>query len=182
MVIRGIVPLGHSNPMSLTYSKLPFGVPRYTTFPSASSMSASNAKNTTELGWCMLVMIVFPSSRARSWSILMRATADVLSSPDVGSLRNTIAGSVSGSLPMFTLFFSPPDIMFISVSAHLDNRSRHIVRSTLSTFLPCAHPVVHLDAIVFGCSGGQRRSNAAAAVTTTTPLTAANRINNQQMT
>jgi hypothetical protein len=60
VVIRGIVPLGHSNPMSLTYSKLPFGVPRYTTFPSASSMSVSNAKNTTKLGWCMLVMIVFP--------------------------------------------------------------------------------------------------------------------------
>jgi hypothetical protein len=72
--------------------------------------------------------------------------------------------------------------MFIGVSAHLDNRSRHIVRLTLSTFLPCAHPVVHLNAIVFGCSGGRRRSNAAAAVTTTTPLTAANRINNQQMT
>jgi hypothetical protein len=83
---------------------------------------------------------------------------------------------------MFTLFFSPPDIMFISVSAHLDNRSCRIVRSTSSTFLPSAHPVVHLDAIVFGCSGGQRRSNAAAAVTTTTPLTAANRINNQQTT
>ena len=111
-----------------------------------------------------------------------RPTADVLSSPDVGSSRSTIAGSVSGSLPMVTLFFSPPDIMFIGVSAHLDNRSRRIVRSTLSTFLPSAHPVVHLDAIIFGCSGGRRRSNAAAVVTTTTPLTAANRINNQQTT
>ena len=40
-------------------------------------------------------------------------------------------------------------------------------------------PVVHLDAIVFGCSGSQRRSNAAASVATTIPLTAANRINNQ---
>jgi hypothetical protein len=57
-----------------------------------------------------------------------------------------------------------------------------IVCSTLLLFLPSAHPVVHLEAIVFGCSGGQRRSNAAAAVTTTTPLTAANRINNQQTT
>jgi len=37
--------------------------------------------------------------------------------------------------------------------------------------------------IVFGCSGsgGQRRSNAAAALATKIPLTAANRINNQQM-
>jgi hypothetical protein len=50
---------------------------------------------------------------------------------------------------------------------------------TSLTFLPSAHPIVHLDAIVFGCSGGRRRSNAAAMVTTTTPLTAANRINNQ---
>jgi hypothetical protein len=61
-------------------------------------------------------------------------------------------------------------------------RSRRIIRSTSSTFLPHAHPIIHLDAIVFGCSGGRRRSNAAAAVTTTTPLTAANRINNQQTT
>ena len=91
-------PPGHSNPLSLTYSKLPFGVPRYTTFPSASSMSASNAKITAKLGWCMLVMIVFPSSHARSWSILMRATAVVLLSPNVGSSRSTIARSVSGSL------------------------------------------------------------------------------------
>jgi len=41
-------------------------------------------------------------------------------------------------------------------------------------------PVVHLGAIVFDCSGGRRRPNAAAAVATTTPLTATNRINNQQ--
>jgi hypothetical protein len=41
---------------------------------------------------------------------------------------------------MFTLFFSPPDIMFIGVSAHLDNRSRHIVRSTLLTSLPFRPP------------------------------------------
>ena len=40
--------------------------------------------------------------------------------------------------------------------------------------------VVHLNTIIFGCSGGRRRSNAAAAVVTTTPLTAGNRINNQQ--
>jgi hypothetical protein len=72
--------------------------------------------------------------------------------------------------------------LFISVSAHLDNRSRRIIRLTSSTFLPRAHPVVHLDAIIFGCSGGRKRSNAAAAVTTTTPLMAANRINNQQTT
>ena len=112
-------------------------------------MSMSNAKNTAKLGWCMLVMIVFPSSRARSWSILMRATADVLSSPIVGSSRSTIAKSVSSLLSMFTLFFSLPNIMLIGVLAHLNNR-------TSSTFLPRAHSVVHLDAIVFGCSGDQR--------------------------
>ena len=43
-------------------------------------------------------------------------------------------------------------------------------------------PVVHLDAIVFGCCGGRRRSSAAAAVATTMPFPAANRINNQQTT
>jgi len=42
-------------------------------------------------------------------------------------------------------------------------------------------PIIHLNAIVFGCSGGQRRSNTAAVVATAIPLTAANRINNQQM-
>jgi hypothetical protein len=46
-------------------------------------------------------------------------------------------------------------------SANLDSRRRRIVRSTSSTFLPSAHPIVHLDAIVFGCSGGRRRSIAA---------------------
>jgi hypothetical protein len=77
---------------------------------------------------------------------------------------------------------APQGTTFIGISANLDNRSRRIIRSTSSTFLPHAHPIIHLDVIVFGCSGGRRRSNAAAAVTTTTPLTAANRINNQQTT
>jgi hypothetical protein len=72
--------------------------------------------------------------------------------------------------------------MFIGVSVHLNNRSCRIVRSTSSTFLPRAHPIVHINAIVFGCSGGRRQSNAAAVVTTMTPLTAANQINNQQTT
>ena len=41
--------------------------------------------------------------------------------------------------------------------------------------------VVHLNAVIFGCSGGRRQSNTAT-VTMMTLLMAVNQINNQQMT
>ena len=156
-------PPGHSNPLSLTYSKLPFGVPRYTTFPSASSMSASNAKNTAELGWCMLVMIVFPSSHARSWSILMRATAVVLLSPNVGSSRSTIARSVSGSLRQTSTAAD-------AVSSVRPRRPSCPAPTPLSTSTRSSSAAVAAE---------DDPLPPTTTTTTTTPLTAANRINNR---
>ena len=76
------------------------------------------------------MIIVLPSSLANLNNIFINVTADVLSSPLVGSSNNIIAGSVSNSLPIFTRFFSPPLILLMGVSAHLLNRNRRMVRFT----------------------------------------------------
>mmetsp|Transcript_59353 Transcript_59353/g.126198 ORF Transcript_59353/g.126198 Transcript_59353/m.126198 type:complete len:115 (-) Transcript_59353:765-1109(-) len=98
-------------------------------------MSLSKPKNTAEEGWWMEVTMVFPSSLANWSRIRINATALVLSNPLVGSSNSMMAGSVRSSLPMFTLFFSPPEIMNMGVSAHFCNRSWCIILSTSATFL-----------------------------------------------
>ena len=60
---------------------LPAGVSKYTTHPSASSISLSNPKNAVEEGWWVLVTTVFPSSRASALRARTSATAPVLSRP-----------------------------------------------------------------------------------------------------
>lgn len=54
-------------------------------------------------------MMVLPSC-ASSCNVFMRATAEVLSRPDVGSSHMMSLGSVSSSVPMFVRFFSPPAV------------------------------------------------------------------------
>ena len=65
----------------------------------------------------------------------MRETALVESRPEVGSSRRRRVGSVSSSLPMFTLFLSPPLTMWMGVSAQPPSRSWQRTDSTSSTFL-----------------------------------------------
>jgi hypothetical protein len=48
----------------------------------------------------MDVMIVLPSSLANEWRIRIKATADVLSRPLVGSSSKMIDGSVNNSCSM----------------------------------------------------------------------------------
>jgi len=70
----------------------------------------------------------------------------------------------------------------IAATEKIEGLCRTLLPSDLGLRQQRFNPIVHLDAIVFGCSGDRRRSNAVAAVATTAPLMAANRINNQQTT
>mmetsp|Transcript_9986 Transcript_9986/g.14396 ORF Transcript_9986/g.14396 Transcript_9986/m.14396 type:complete len:94 (+) Transcript_9986:2912-3193(+) len=84
-------------------------------------------------------MIVLPSLTAKLSNILISAWAVVLSSPDVGSSRRTMMGSVSSSVPMLTRFRSPPERRKMGVSAQEVRRSTLIMRSTSSILRNLVH-------------------------------------------
>ncbi|CAG9329395.1 unnamed protein product [Blepharisma stoltei] len=61
-----------------------------------------------ELGWCSVEITVFPSL-AKSIKTSISTSAVKLSNPEVGSSKMTICGSEISSIPMLTLFLSPPE-------------------------------------------------------------------------
>jgi hypothetical protein len=112
---------------------LPAGVPEYTMKPSASTRSLSKPAKTADDGWWIDVTTVLPES-ARVRSTFIRATAEVESSPEVGSSSRSTRGSVSSSVPMLVRFFSPPEMSMMGVFAHFCSRSWLMVSSTRATF------------------------------------------------
>mmetsp|Transcript_41161 Transcript_41161/g.60947 ORF Transcript_41161/g.60947 Transcript_41161/m.60947 type:complete len:97 (+) Transcript_41161:1363-1653(+) len=84
----------------------------------------------------MLVMTVLFCWRAMSWRSRMSPTALVLSKPDVGSSSNKTFGSVSSSVPILTLFFSPPESIMMADSA--TDVSRRLRRTFSTSSIFCA--------------------------------------------
>jgi hypothetical protein len=75
--------------------RAPVGEPRYATRPSASRSTESNIANTSDEGWWMVQMAVFPRCDVSVRSIWTTLAALKLSRPDVGSSQSSRGGSVT---------------------------------------------------------------------------------------
>mmetsp|Transcript_72002 Transcript_72002/g.126877 ORF Transcript_72002/g.126877 Transcript_72002/m.126877 type:complete len:256 (+) Transcript_72002:267-1034(+) len=76
--------------------------------PLARSRRLWNIWNVSELGWCTVATTVRPCP-ASSRSVATTDSALKLSSPEVGSSRNSVEGCDRSSTAMATRFRSPPD-------------------------------------------------------------------------
>lgn len=85
-----------------------FGEPKKAERPSAISKILSNIPNSSELGWWIVMMIVFPLLASR-FSTCNTLWAMNESKPDVGSSHNSKWGSVKASDANAKRFRSPPD-------------------------------------------------------------------------
>ncbi|CAG9325714.1 unnamed protein product [Blepharisma stoltei] len=89
------------------------------------------------LGWWIVDITVLPFL-ACSINKSITTSAVKLSRPEVGSSSKRTIGSVISSIPMQTLFLSPPERPFLVMlpmilSAHFTNLSSWIIVFTLST-------------------------------------------------
>ena len=98
--------------MKLKYSNLYFisyGDPSNTKLPSHNIITLSNRLSILDDGECIVDIIVIPLS-FNYYTVYIIDRALVESRPVVGSSRNSKFGFYINSIPIFTLFFSPPEI------------------------------------------------------------------------
>lgn len=122
--------------ISWSLLKISSGCPSYTKLPCTKMRVLSNNSRIFAEGEWIVEIIVIPLY-FRFCTIRITFNALVLSNPVVGSSKNKRFGLWINSIPMFTLFFSPPEIPLVNsspifVSAQLSKPRREIKSSTLS--------------------------------------------------
>lgn len=115
------------------------GDPKKADRPSAINMILSNIPNSSELGWWIVTMIVFPLL-ASFFRTVRTLCAINESNPEVGSSHSSKCGSVSASEANANRFLSPPDKPLIlpglpiMVLAHLRKLNSIMTSLTRETF------------------------------------------------
>ena len=84
-------------------------------YPWCRMIKRSNKLKISEDGWWIVVTTILPES-VYLFSNLITFSAECTSRPVVGSSRNNIVGLNNNSIPIQSLFISPPDKLLCIVS------------------------------------------------------------------
>ena len=98
-------------PIPLIYGMIFCACSWYITYPFDKSKSFYISLKIKVLGWCIVVIIILPSL-AIVFNILISFKEIKLSSPEVGSSNIRQIGLDISYIPIATLFFCPPEILF----------------------------------------------------------------------